>query len=540
MLKEEIEAKQQNRRENNERASEAWTAYKSNTANPQQLKYVKSTGFGKTMLAWKNYKEDPLTVPLNLQLYLVKGIAWKTHKARILGMGDEGAELAAQIASIEASANAEMKRLKAEKERIEAEREKKRLDSIYKELESIKKIPVEKRTTMQTIRCNFLNAILNGTRREQVYWREKHTAEKKTLKAEKAAERRVEIDSQIKSLSTTNRTDEEEFQFNVLKAELRGDKNEVKRLKIEKKLKSIPSPNNRTELQQIDFDLLNAQLRGDKKEEVKRLKIEKKAAEKKAKEEKRQLRIEKKAAEKKAKEKKRPEEERKAAAETKRLDEERKASAEVAAEKFLLDYRSQKSSLLNPLPQTLQQQNVHTQLSFVVFPWLSQAEQQRQQQLVQLQILLSQEEQMILQQQYSTIGKRQQERLLQIQQQKQQNLVAYMQLQTKSQRQQQQHLQQLQQQQYPNTKHKTLEELRASRSRATESTNNQSRRKFTKDEDLRLWKAFQEKGRKWTLISTEYFKGKHSGGTIMERIKTAEFKNRIDVTFGPGTYDSSA
>jgi len=275
MTKEEIEIKQQNRREIGQRASKAWTAYKSNTANPQQIKFVESTGFGKIMLGWRKYKEDPLTVPLDLQLYLVKGISWKKHKAKILRMGvEEGAELAAQIASIEASANAEMERRKAEKERIEAEMKKKRHDNINKELESIKKIPVEKRTTMQTIRCNFLNALLNGTRREQVYWREKHTAEKKTLKAEKAAERRVEIESQIKSLSTINRTEEEEFQLNILTAEFRGDKNKVKRLKIEKELKSL-STINRTEEQQFRFNLLTAQQQRDKKE-VKRLKIEKK------------------------------------------------------------------------------------------------------------------------------------------------------------------------------------------------------------------------------------------------------------------------
>ena len=213
MSKEEIEVKQQNRREIGQRASDAWTAYMNNKANPQQIKFVESTGFGKMMLGWRKYKEDPLTVPLDLQLYLVKCNAWKKHKAKILRMGEEGAEQAAQIASIEASANAEMERRKAEKERIEAERKRVRLENINRELESIKKIPVEKRTPMHTIRCNFLNALLNGTRREQVYWREKHTAEKKRLKAEKAAAKRVEIEHQIMSLFTINRTEEEEFQF---------------------------------------------------------------------------------------------------------------------------------------------------------------------------------------------------------------------------------------------------------------------------------------------------------------------------------------
>ena len=113
MSKEEIEAKQQNRREISQRASDAWTDYKNNAANADQIKYVESTGFGKMMLGWRKYKEDPLTIPLDLQLYLVKSPAWKKHKAKILRMGEEGVELAAQIASIEASANAEIKRRKA-------------------------------------------------------------------------------------------------------------------------------------------------------------------------------------------------------------------------------------------------------------------------------------------------------------------------------------------------------------------------------------------------------------------------------------------
>ena len=104
-----------------------------NKANADQIEYVESTGFGKMMLGWRKYKEDPLTVPLDLQLYLVKGGSWKAHKAKILGMGEEGAQLAAQIASIEASASAEMERRKAEKERIEAERKRVRLESINKE-----------------------------------------------------------------------------------------------------------------------------------------------------------------------------------------------------------------------------------------------------------------------------------------------------------------------------------------------------------------------------------------------------------------------
>jgi len=235
MSKEEIEAKQQSRREMHQRQSDAWAAVKAGNANDTQMKFLKNNFFYKGMLGWKKFKEDPSTVPLDLQVVIVKGIVWKKHKAKILGMGEEGAELAGQIASIEASANAEMERRKAEKERIEAERKKKRLENINKELESIKKVKVEKRTTMQTIRFNFLNASLNGTRREQVYWREKHTAEKKKLKAEKAAERRVEIESKIKSLSTIKRTEEEEFQFNILNAQLRGEKKKVKRLKSEKK-----------------------------------------------------------------------------------------------------------------------------------------------------------------------------------------------------------------------------------------------------------------------------------------------------------------
>jgi len=391
MSKEEIEAKQQNRREIGQRASKAWAAYMNDKANADQIKYVESTGFGKNMLGWRKYKEDPLSVPLDLQLYLVKGNAWKAHKARILCMGEEGAELAAQIASIEASANAEMERRKVEKMRIEAENEKRRLDNINKELEYIEKIDVTKRTDMHTIRYNLLRATLSKDRREQVRWREQFRAENKRLKNEKAVVKRQKIEHQIKSLSTNKRTEEEEFQFNVLKAELRGDKNKVKRLKIEKELKSIPY--NRTEKQQSRFDFLNAQLRGDKNE-VKRLKIEEKAR-------------------------------RDDKAEVNRL--------KIERIKLLQEQQQQQQ----------QQQNVHTQLS-VVFPWLSQAEQQQQQQLVQQQFLLSQEEQLILQQ-YSTIGKRQQERLLQIQQQKQQNLVAYMQLQSKSQ--QQQYLQQLQSQQ---------------------------------------------------------------------------------------------
>jgi len=231
MTEEEIKAKQESRKEMYQRKSDAWTLYKNNKANADQIKFVESTGFGKMMLGWRKYKEDPLSVPLDLQLYLVKSGSWKSHKAKILCMGEEGAELAAHIASIEASANAEMERRKAEKERIEAEMEKKRLDNINKELESIKKIPVEKRTPMHTIRYNLLQATLSKDRREQVRWREKHTKEKKRLAAVKAATKREEIDSKIKSLSTINRTKEEEFQFNLLNAQLRGDKKKVKRLK---------------------------------------------------------------------------------------------------------------------------------------------------------------------------------------------------------------------------------------------------------------------------------------------------------------------
>jgi len=152
---EEIKAKQESRREMHQRQSDAWTAVKAGTSNDTQDKYVKRTGIYKMMLGWRKYREDPLSVPLDLQLYLVKSGSWKKHKEMILRMGEEGTEQAAQIASIEASASAEIERKKAEKERIEAEREKKRLDSIYKQLESIEKIDTAERTPMQTIRFNM-------------------------------------------------------------------------------------------------------------------------------------------------------------------------------------------------------------------------------------------------------------------------------------------------------------------------------------------------------------------------------------------------
>ena len=82
------------------------------------------------------------------------------------------------------------------------------------------------------------------------------------------------------------------------------------------------------------------------------------------------------------------------------------------------------------------------------------------------------------------------------------------------------------------TQCETLEELRASR-----ATNNQVRGKFTIDEDLCLWKAYKEKGKKWKLIHKENFNGKGKVGRITNRFGTKEFKNRIDATFGPGTYD---
>ena len=71
----------------------------------------------------------------------------------------------------------------------------------------------------------------------------------------------------------------------------------------------------------------------------------------------------------------------------------------------------------------------------------------------------------------------------------------------------------------------TLEELRASRANKSLPA---ARKKFTVDEDLCLWKAYKEKGRKWASISTESFHGARSRKSLRERITTLEFKNRIE------------
>jgi len=139
---------------------------------------------------------------------------------------------------------------------------------------SIAPVLPDNRTELQQIHFDLLNAQLQGDKNGVKRLKNEKKAAEKKAKEEKAAVKRLEIEEQIKSLSTIDRTEEEEFQLNILTLELKGDKDEVKRLKIEKKLKAIPL-NNRTEKQQLEFDLLTAQLVGNKNE-VKRLKSEKK------------------------------------------------------------------------------------------------------------------------------------------------------------------------------------------------------------------------------------------------------------------------
>jgi len=58
-----------------------------------------------------------------------------------------------------------------------------------------------------------------------------------------------------------------------------------------------------------------------------------------------------------------------------------------------------------------------------------------------------------------------------------------------------------------------------------------NREKFTVKEDLLLWKAFCENGRKWALISREYFNSKRSSNMLKYRVGTLEFKNRVNANF---------
>ena len=227
---EEIKAKKESRREMNQRKRDAWAAVKAGTSNDTQDKYVKRTGFYKIKQAWEMWHEDPSALLQNLDLLvvLVKGNSWKAHKESLLVCIDKDSRSrVALIPTLEAAANAEMKRRKAEQELIEAERKKKRLESINKELESIGKIPVNDRTAMHTIRLNLLNATLNENRREQVRWRDEQRKEKKNLEAAKKVLQRKELQELQSQTPSRDQEYAHQFRINLLTAQLQGRKEEV-------------------------------------------------------------------------------------------------------------------------------------------------------------------------------------------------------------------------------------------------------------------------------------------------------------------------
>jgi hypothetical protein len=60
---------------------------------------------------------------------------------------------------------------------------------------------------------------------------------------------------------------------------------------------------------------------------------------------------------------------------------------------------------------------------------------------------------------------------------------------------------------------------------------------FTKDDDLLLWNATKEHGKKWVEISAKYFKNARAENQIKNRWYSAAFKKFVAETFGPDAYD---
>lgn len=68
--------------------------------------------------------------------------------------------------------------------------------------------------------------------------------------------------------------------------------------------------------------------------------------------------------------------------------------------------------------------------------------------------------------------------------------------------------------------------LPITKSGRTRKRKSYQRKKFTEEEDLCLWKAYKEKGKKWSLISKENFNGERNGDDIRRRFNREEFKKK--------------
>ena len=60
---------------------------------------------------------------------------------------------------------------------------------------------------------------------------------------------------------------------------------------------------------------------------------------------------------------------------------------------------------------------------------------------------------------------------------------------------------------------------------------------FTHEDDMKLWNATKEHGKKWVEISAKYFKNTRAENQIKNRWYSAAFKKFVAETFGPDAYD---
>jgi Myb-like DNA-binding domain len=61
---------------------------------------------------------------------------------------------------------------------------------------------------------------------------------------------------------------------------------------------------------------------------------------------------------------------------------------------------------------------------------------------------------------------------------------------------------------------------------------------FSRDDDMLLWTAHTQVGKKWVEIAASFFKSSRSENQLKNRWHSAAFKQVIADEFGPNTYDS--